>query len=37
VLHGGSIRVAETVVLRFDGGTFTQYYRVIPTTEYGRR
>ena len=31
VLHGGSIRVAETVVLRFDGGTFTQYYRVIPT------
>jgi hypothetical protein len=30
VLRGGSIRVVETVVLRFDGGTFTQYYRVIP-------
>ena len=31
VLRGGSIRVTETVVLRFDDGSFTQFYRVIPT------
>ena len=31
VLRGGSIRVTETVVLRFEDGSFTQFYRVIPT------
>jgi hypothetical protein len=31
VLRGGTIRVTETVTLRFDEGTFSQFYRVIPT------
>ena len=31
VLRGGTIRVTETVRLRFDEGTFSQFYRVIPT------
>src|SRR4029453_15971101 len=31
VLRGGTIRVTETVRLRFDEGTFSHFYRVIPT------
>src|SRR5215212_297626 len=30
VLHGGTLRVIETITLRFDEGTFTQFYRVVP-------
>ena len=30
-LHGGTLRVTETVRLRFETGTFTQYYREIPS------
>lgn len=30
ILRGGAIRVTETVTLRFDEGTFSQFYRVIP-------
>ncbi len=30
VLRGGTIRVTETITLRFDEGTFTQFYRMIP-------
>jgi hypothetical protein len=31
VLHGGTVRVVETVTLRFNGGTFREFYRVVPT------
>ena len=31
VLKGGSVRVTETIVLRFEEGTFTFFYRTIPT------
>ena len=31
LLRGGTIRVTETVTLRFDEGTFSQFYRLIPT------
>jgi uncharacterized membrane protein YgcG len=31
VLHGGTLRVVETVTLHFDGGTFREFYRVVPT------
>lgn len=31
VLHGGTLRVTETVTLRFDAGPFTQFYRMVPT------
>jgi hypothetical protein len=31
VMRGGTVRVTETVALRFDDGTFTQFYREIPT------
>lgn len=31
VLRGGTIRVTETVTLRFEEGTFSQFYRMIPT------
>src|SRR5215212_7204686 len=31
VLHGGTLRVVETITLRFDEGTFTQFHRVVPT------
>ena len=30
VLDGGTIRVSETIALRFESGTFTQFYRAIP-------
>ena len=30
VLRGGALRVIETITLRFDEGTFTQFYRMIP-------
>ena len=31
LLRGGTIRVTETMTLRFDEGTFSQFYRLIPT------
>jgi hypothetical protein len=31
VLAGGSLRVTETIVIRFEEGTFTFFYRTIPT------
>ena len=31
VLRGGSLRVTETIVLRFEEGTFTFFYRTLPT------
>ena len=31
VLHGGTLRVVETVTLRFNGGTFREFYRIVPT------
>ena len=31
VLHGGSLRVTETIVIRFEEGTFKFFYRTIPT------
>ena len=31
VLHGGSLRVTETIVFRFEEGTFKKVERVIPT------
>ena len=31
VLTGGSLRITETIVLRFEEGTFTFFYRTIPT------
>lgn len=30
VLPGGTLRVSESITLRFDEGTFTQFYRTIP-------
>ena len=30
VLPGGTLRVTESITLRFDEGTFTQFYRTIP-------
>ena len=30
VLRGGTLRVTETVTLRFDDGTFTQFFRMVP-------
>lgn len=30
VLDGGTIRVTETVVIRFESGSFTQFFRAIP-------
>ena len=31
VMPGGSLRVTETIVIRFEKGTFTFFYRTIPT------
>src|SRR5687767_8908898 len=31
VLRGGTIRVTEEVLVRFESGTFTQFYREIPS------
>ena len=31
VLRGGTLRVTETVTLRFEEGTFTQFFRRVPT------
>ena len=31
VMKGGSLRVTETIVIRFEEGTFTFFYRTIPT------
>ncbi len=31
VLDGGTIRVTETIALRFESGTFKQFYRAVPT------
>src|SRR5215204_5474851 len=31
VMTGGSLRVTETIVIRFEEGTFTFFYRTIPT------
>lgn len=31
VLPGGSLRIVETIVVRFEEGTFTFFYRTIPT------
>ena len=31
VLNGGSLRVTETIVIRFEEGTFTFFYRTLPT------
>jgi predicted membrane protein DUF2207 len=30
VLDGGTIRVTETIAVRFESGTFTQFYRAVP-------
>lgn len=30
VLDGGALRVTETIVIRFESGTFQQFYRAIP-------
>src|SRR4051812_8500419 len=30
ILDGGTIKVSETVTLRVDSGTFTQFYRAVP-------
>lgn len=31
VLEGGSLRVTETIVVRFDDGSFTFFFRTVPT------
>lgn len=31
VLRGGSLRVTETIVVRFEDGTFTYFFRTVPT------
>ena len=30
VEHGGTLRVTETITLRFEAGTFKQFYRMVP-------